>query len=78
MDKYEKLPIMIKNILIYSSSKKSITVPLGSLSICRANSYEGKVITLADKIVTCSSDNLDIYDTIALVTGKNKSLSKKK
>ena len=78
MDKYEKLPSVIKNILIHSSSKNKINVPGGSISICRANSYEGRVISLADKIITCSSDNLGFYDTIALVTGKNKNLEKKK
>lgn len=63
----------IKNLLIESSNRSKI----GQVSFTRSKYLEGRIMSHADKII--STDNLENKDsTLALVTGKNKSLLNKK
>ena len=75
IEKYNNLPKDIKEIIISSSNRKCIVVKNEKISFCKPFSCEGKAIIIADKKVTISSDKLGFYDTIALITGKNKKIN---
>lgn len=63
----------IIKILFDTTSKGKI----GNLSLARANTKEGRVIVLADKIASLTDiEFTDIDSLIALLTGKNKRLKK--
>jgi len=65
----------IKQIIIDSSNKFKID----DVSICPSKYKEGKVVCIADKIVSFKNiRTCDIDGIIALFNGKNKSLSKRK
>lgn len=69
----KNIPNELKSIIIESSNRDK----MGQVSICRSKYIEGRIMAHADKIVSFNQlENID--STLALVTGKNKSLNKKK
>lgn len=71
----KKLNNINKDILIYSSNRFRI----GKLSFCPSLYNEGKVMSQADKIVSISNFKRNNYKGLStLITGKNKSLQKRK
>lgn len=70
-DLYQKLPDDIKNIMIEVTKRRRI----GAFSIARSKYREGRIMSRADKYVSIKQLK-NIYDWIALLTGKNKGLTK--
>jgi len=64
-----------KELLVWSSNRFSV----GGISICPSKYNEGRVMSMADKIVSISNlKHSGFNSTIALITGKNKKLEKLK
>lgn len=64
-----------KELLVWSSNRFKV----GKISICPSKYSEGRVMSMADKIVSFSNlKHSGIDSTMALITGKNKKLEKLK
>ena len=70
--KLETIDDLLKEYIIESSNRKRI----GTISFSRSKYKEGRLVSLADKLITLRSDKLSPNACIALVTGRNKDLEK--
>lgn len=68
---YRRLPNKIKNALIMSTKRNCIF----GFSLAKSKYVEGRIMSRADKYVSIKQLK-SIYDWIALLTGKNKRLTK--
>ena len=69
----KKLDGNIKNYLIYTSNKYR----LGNICFCRSSFREGRIVSIADKIVSFRNfKNVNFQGLQSLITGKNKNLKK--
>ena len=68
---YKKLPKDIKDILIENTHRNK----LGYYSVARSKYKEGRIMAKADKYVSVKQLK-NLYDVVALVTGRNKGLKK--
>lgn len=72
--KFNELNDELKELILATTKRGT----LGHLSYARSKWNEGRIITKADKIATIRGDKLSIYGYLALISGYNHELKKKK
>ena len=73
LEKINNLPINLKNIIINSSSRKTIF----RVSFSKSRYNEGRIVSKADKIVALRKEKPNFNSYRASITGKNMDLLKK-
>lgn len=70
-DKFDELPLNIKQLIFESSNRFELL----KLSFCRSKYLEGRIMSKADKKVSFHQIK-NVHSATALITGKNKSIDK--
>lgn len=70
-EKFKKLPNNIRNLIINTSLKGKV----GNVSFCKSEYKEGRIVSIADKIVATSKENTSFNGFKAYITGINPDLN---